>query len=123
MKRAMAVMAMGLLVAGAAESAERHKRGAVKLTGVVNLNQASVAQLDLLPGVGDKAAKRIIAHREKSPFKRVEELVKVKGFGKKKFDKLKPHLSIIGPTTLVVLKDKADPGGPNHQARAPAPAR
>jgi len=71
-------------------------------TGTVNLNEATAAELDLLPGVGEKAAERIIEHRKKRPFKRVEELVRVKGFGKKKFLKLKPHLALSGPTTLKV---------------------
>ena len=122
MKRAMVVVAMGLLVAGAAEAAGKRKATAVKVSGVVNLNQASAAQLDLLPGVGEKAAKKIVAYREKTPFKRVEELVKVKGFGKKKFEKLKPHLVVAGPTTLSIQKEKADsPVTP--QGRAPAPTR
>lgn len=87
-------LALGLLLASPAEAARK------VFSGVVNLNTASAAQLDELPGVGEKAAKRIIEHRKKAPFKRIEELVKVKGFGKKKFDKLKPHLTVTGPNTL-----------------------
>jgi competence protein ComEA len=122
MKRAMVVVMMGFLVAGAAEAAGKRKAAAVKVSGVVNLNQASAAQLDLLPGVGEKAAKKIVAHREKTPFKRVEELVKVKGFGKKKFEKLKPYLVVAGPTTLAVQKDHLE-GPLAPQGRAPAPTR
>jgi competence protein ComEA len=72
--------------------------------GVVNLNEATAAELDLLPGVGEKAAQRILEHRKKRPFGRVEELVRVKGFGKKKFLKLRAHLALSGPTTLKVEK-------------------
>jgi len=72
------------------------------VTGVVNLNTATASQLDELPGVGEAAVKRILEHRHKTPFKRIEELVKVKGFGKKKFEKLKPHLAVTGPTTIKV---------------------
>ena len=98
---------MGLLVAavlglmlmpGSAEAANAKTR--TQHTGVVNLNEATVTQLDLLPGVGPKAAQRIAAWREKRAFKRVEELVRVKGFGKKQFLKLKPYLTLQGPTTL-----------------------
>jgi len=78
------------------------RRGTVVMTGVVNLNQASASELDLLPGVGVKAAQRIIDHRARKPFSRPEELVRVKGFGKKRFDALKAHLSVQGPTTLKV---------------------
>jgi competence protein ComEA len=70
------------------------------VTGVVNLNTATASQLDELPGVGQAAVKRILEHRQKTPFKRIEELVKVKGFGKKKFEKLKPHLAVTGATTI-----------------------
>ena len=122
MKRAMVVVAMGFLVAGAAEAAGKRKAAATTVSGVVNLNQASAAQLDLLPGVGEKAAKKIVAHREKTPFKRVEELVKVKGFGKKKFEKLKPYLVVAGPTTLSVQKEKKE-GSSTPQARSPTPPR
>lgn len=74
-------------------------------SGVVNLNDASAAQLDALPGIGPKAAGQIIAHRAKAPFRRIEELVKVKGFGKKRFERLRSFLSVSGPTTLRVRKD------------------
>ncbi|HZH04724.1 MAG TPA: helix-hairpin-helix domain-containing protein [Myxococcaceae bacterium] len=80
--------------------AEGARRGEVMLTGVVNLNEASAEELDLLPGVGAKAAAGIMAHRRTKPFRRIEELVQVKGFGKKRFDRLKPYLTLQGPTTL-----------------------
>lgn len=85
------------------------------VTGTANLNQASVQQLELLPGVGEKAAKKIVAHREKAPFARVEELVKVKGFGKKRLEKLRPYLSVSGPSTLAVSRQGA--------GAAPSPAK
>jgi competence protein ComEA len=85
-----------------AEAGKSHTR----YTGVVNLNSGSKEELDRLPGVGPQAAERIIAHRQQHPFKRPEELVRVKGFGKKKFLKLQPLLTIEGPTTL-----KAERGG------------
>lgn len=96
-----AALVLGLLAAFPAEAAKK------VVTGVVNLNTATAAQLDELPGVGEKAASRIIEYRKKTPFKRVEELVKVKGFGKKKFDKLKAHLAISGPNTIKTEGGKA----------------
>ena len=77
-------------------------RAPVKMSGTLNLATATAAQLDQLPGVGGKAAKAIIDYRAKTPFSRVEELVKVKGFGKKRFDRLKPFLTLSGATTLKV---------------------
>jgi competence protein ComEA len=68
--------------------------------GVVNLNEASPEQLSLLPGVGPSRANAIVSHRKLHPFKRLEELMRVKGFGKKTYNRLRPLLSLAGPTTL-----------------------
>jgi competence protein ComEA len=77
-------------------------RALLKVSGALNLATASQAQLDQLPGIGEKAAKAIVDYRVRAPFTRVEELVKVKGFGKKRFDRLKPFLTLNGPTNLKV---------------------
>jgi competence protein ComEA len=62
---------------------------------VVNLNTATSAQLEALPGVGAKVATRIIEYREKNgPFKKIEELMNVQGVGEKSFLKLKPQLTV-----------------------------
>jgi competence protein ComEA len=61
----------------------------------VNLNTASAADLEALPGVGAATAKLIIAHREKNGgFKKVEELMNIKGIGEKSFLKLKPMVTV-----------------------------
>src|SRR5262249_16960603 len=63
----------------------------------VNLNTASQAQLEALPGVGPSTAKRIIEYRQKNgAFKKIEELMNVKGVGEKSFLKLKPLIT-VGP--------------------------
>ena len=63
--------------------------------GTVNLNTATQAQLETLPGIGASAAKRIIEYRQKNGgFKKVEELMNVKGIGEKSFLKLKPHITV-----------------------------
>jgi competence protein ComEA len=122
MKRhTLAALVVGLSMAmGAAEAAPK-KQSAKQVTGVINLNTASASQLDQLPGVGPKAAERIVAYRAKTPFGRPEDLIKVKGFGKKKLDKLKGHLAVSGPTTLRVMTGKEDPlasSEPAAQGRA-----
>ena len=62
---------------------------------VVNLNTATATQIATLPGVGEKAAQRIIEYREKNGgFKKIEELMNVKGIGEKSFLKLKQHLTV-----------------------------
>ncbi len=61
----------------------------------VNINQASTDQLVTLPGIGPAMAKRIIEHRTKNgPFKKVEDLMSVKGIGEKKFQKIRDRLTL-----------------------------
>jgi competence protein ComEA len=70
-------------------------------SGVVNLNTASPEQIALLPRVGLKAAQRIVDYRKTNGgFKRIEDVMEVKGVGERLFVTLRPHLSISGPTTL-----------------------
>jgi competence protein ComEA len=69
--------------------------------GKLNLNTASEAQLQLLPGVGPAKAERIVAWRKKNGgFRRVADLRKVKGFGYKTLRKLEPFLAVNGETTI-----------------------
>jgi competence protein ComEA len=102
--KVMAVVAVAFLAMSGEALAAKRAKTKLQLTGQLNLNTATQAQLDQLPGVGEKAAKRIIEHRTKTPFTKVEELTKVKGFGKKKLEKLKANLAVSGPTTLTVRR-------------------
>lgn len=64
-------------------------------TSVVNINTASVADFDALPGIGAKTAALIVEYRQKNgPFKKIEELMNVRGIGEKNFLKLKPQLTV-----------------------------
>jgi len=59
----------------------------------LNLNAATEAQLEALPGIGAATAARIVEYRKKNGgFKKVEDLMNVKGIGEKSFLKLKPLL-------------------------------
>lgn len=64
----------------------------------VNLNHATLSQLDDLPGIGPVIAERIIQFREDNgPFKRIEDLMNVPGIGEKTFLKLEERISVKGP--------------------------
>ena len=70
-------------------------------SGVVNINTADASQLALLPRIGEKAAQRIIEYRtEHGPFKKVTDLMQVKGVGAKTFDGLSAYVAVDGKTTL-----------------------
>lgn len=68
--------------------------------GVVNLNDASEDELTRLPGIGPGKARAIAEHRHAHPFRRIDELTKVKGIGRKTFGRLRPYITTVGPTTL-----------------------
>jgi competence protein ComEA len=68
--------------------------------GVVNVASASADELERLPGIGPAKAKAIVEHRQAHPFHKVEEMTKVKGIGRKTLQRLRPYLTIMGPTTL-----------------------
>ena len=60
----------------------------------ININTAAKVQLITLKGVGDKIADRIIEYRKTQPFKKIEDLMNVKGIGQKVFDKNKDLISV-----------------------------
>ncbi len=69
--------------------------------GSVNVNTATVDQLQLLPRIGPAVAQRIVEHREKNgAFKSLEDLMLVRGIGEATFEQLKPYVALSGSTTL-----------------------
>lgn len=64
-------------------------------TVTVNLNTATAAELERLPGIGARVAARIVAYRQKSGgFKKSEELMNVPGIGEKAFLKLRGQVTV-----------------------------
>jgi competence protein ComEA len=92
-----AVLLCGVLGFGAAAApAEGGKAAPVAAkSGAVDLNSASEAQLQEVPGIGPALAKKIVDFRnENGPFKSVDDLLKVRGVGEKSLERLRPHLTV-----------------------------
>jgi competence protein ComEA len=60
----------------------------------INVNRASQADLQKLPGIGPKLSQRILDERAKAAFKTVDELRRVPGIGVKTLEKLRPHVTV-----------------------------
>jgi competence protein ComEA len=60
----------------------------------LDLNTATMEQLDALPGVGEVTAGRILAYRSAHPFTAVDELLEVPGIGQRRFDQLKDLVTV-----------------------------
>lgn len=61
----------------------------------VNINTASQAELEGLPGIGPKIAEQIVQFRtQNGNFKKIEEIMKVKGIGEKLFNQLKDLIAV-----------------------------
>jgi competence protein ComEA len=72
--------------------------GAPELPNVVDLNTAGVSEFDALPGIGIARARAILAFREANgPFRAVQELARVPGFGPAALGRLQGRLRVSGP--------------------------
>ncbi len=71
--------------------------GAKASTQKVNINTASLEELQKLPRVGPQVAQRIIDYRkEHGNFKRIEDIMKVRGIGERTFNQLKDLITVGG---------------------------
>jgi competence protein ComEA len=85
---ALALMGWAVLLA----PAERKKKPPAK---PLDLNTATFEELRQLPGIGPTTAKAILRFREKSgPFRRVEDLLAIRGITTRKLEKLRPYVTV-----------------------------
>jgi competence protein ComEA len=123
-------LAAGLLLLSAASLGADTKPAAAAAApgGKVNINAASVAQIAMLPRIGEKVAIRVVDYRKThGPFAKPENLMEVKGIGERLFLTLKPYLAVSGPTTLAAKvrlgssrKREASPAAKAAPKSAPA---
>ena len=64
------------------------------LFAAVNINTASQKELMTLNGIGEAKAKAIIEYRTKNKFKKIEDIMQVKGIGQAIFDKIKKDIVV-----------------------------
>jgi competence ComEA-like helix-hairpin-helix protein len=105
---------LSALVGGPAAAAEE--------AGRVDLNTATAAELESLPGVGPAKAQAIVAHREVAPFKSTDELVEVKGIGEKVYAQLKDRVTVTGGSAVRKQGGDAAAGAEAKGNRAAAAA-
>jgi competence protein ComEA len=101
--------------AQASTAAGKTKRSAG--TGVLNLNTATLDQIDALPGVSPELAAAVVAERTAHPFARPEDVMRVQGMGRRRYERLRPHLTVTGPSTFVPAKGRTGPAGTRSGAR------
>lgn len=102
MTRTLAGLVLTLLLAlpGAAlaQTTPADTSGVPAPGALVDVNAATATELEALPGIGARTAAAIVEYREKNgPFKKVEELMNVKGIGEKSFLRLKPLVTVTPP--------------------------
>ena len=80
MKRKFSVLVLGMLMS-------------MQLFAV-NLNTASVQELSTLKGIGKSTAEKIVEYRTSHKFETIEDILKIKGVGQKKFKAIEKDLSV-----------------------------
>jgi competence protein ComEA len=93
-------------------------KGKKTVSGVVNVNTASLAELTMLPGIGPSKAQAIMDYRKDHPFQKPDDLKDVRGIGDKLYASIQQYVAVSGQTTAAAAaaapqpSTKAAPGTP-----------
>lgn len=60
----------------------------------ININQAAPKELVKLPGIGPSRARAIVVEREKRRFRRIEDILRVPGIGRKTFGRIRHSIRV-----------------------------
>lgn len=86
----------------ATASAKPSSKKETLLQGVIDINSATVEELQTLPGIGPKLSQAIIETRSLGRFQSVEDLRRVRGIGVKTLDRMRPHVTVGEPARPLV---------------------
>ena len=95
--RLATALAVSVVCLGTApmEAQRATKPPAAASTEVINLNSATASQIADLPGIGVKTAELIVQYRVKNgPFKKIEEVMNIRGVGEKSFLRIKDRITV-----------------------------
>ena len=87
----------GLIGDGWYQPAQSQEETEDGTAGLVNINQATAAQLQTVPGIGEVRAQDIVAYREANgPFEDIEDIMQVSGIKEGLFAKIKDYITVGG---------------------------
>ncbi len=89
-------------------------------TQPVNINTATEEELQQVPGIGPVTAAKIVhMRRTYGRFKRVDDLLSIKGIGRKRLEKMRKYLTVAGPAPAAAEKPTAPAAAPPAEQKAP----
>ena len=92
---ALVVMLLGVPCDSWMPALQSQGKAAKPQEAAIDINKATANDLQKLPGIGPSLAKQIVAYREKhGPFRRVEDLMAIRGIGFKKWKQIRPYVRV-----------------------------
>ncbi|MBN2723203.1 MAG: helix-hairpin-helix domain-containing protein [Deltaproteobacteria bacterium] len=88
-------------LAGISGANAAKKKYRYEVSGKVNINTAPISKLKYIPGIGKKKAVSIINYRKKHRFSSISDIRKIRGFGRKLYNKISRFLKTTGESTIV----------------------
>src|SRR6266581_253877 len=105
------ILFLGLIISGSVDAGK--KKPPLK---PVNLNTATSEELQQVPGIGPATAEKILQMRKSyGAFKSVDDLLAIRGIGKKRLDKMRKYLTVGKPSTPKNMAPSAKPAPAAHK--------